>query len=676
MNRYLLILIITSLANAVQALPESKVWQRFEAERKAGKTTWLPDFSYAGFKRGEAAPQVSGKVFKVSDFGALPDDQKDDRAGIEKAIKAAGKNGGGIVLFDKGRYLVNTTMQNRGVIKIESDNIIIKGAGSMRGGTVIHAVEPYGGKTPHLTKRLYFGESVFLFQSKDEVRSISTRKVLCEVTSNSPRETFSISVDNAGSLKVGQEVYLYALNKAIHIEMIKPYAVDEKWTTITQNKAYTVEMHVIKEINGNKITFGEPLRYDIKAEHKWELREFRPLKNVGLEDISFVGNSYHRYKHHRSGYDDSGWAFIKMKGVKDSWVRRCSFINCNQTVYIAMSMNVTLMNLIFAGNKGHHIARSVYLNYGVLAGLMDDRAGFDHGPSVNWGCTGTVFWRSKGKSPIDSHAGRPYVTLFDNITATGFNSSGGGRDYPQHLRFMVIWNMKNTLKKKNAYDFWPKKGNNCFLNPVIVGMHGEKIDFVRDKLEILESMGTPVKPESLYEAQLKLRLGKLPDWIKNAKQDNLKIAKQKLPEYYDRDNPESKVFFYKKKFKVDDLLDYVTKISLQMYNSKLFTYDLADKSLEMNTDRGYVRNTLYSLMYCIYQHKRDGGTIHAAQSSVNGKKYIRFELKSGKTKKPVDLSSDPYFKDAEKYVKILKGKIKFIKSDKYMAFELLIPQTY
>ena len=658
------------------AKPVSKVWQQFETEKKAGKTTWLPDFSYAGFEQGKVAPEVSGKVFKVSDFGAFPDDLKDDRIAIQRAVKAASKNGGGIVLFAKGRYLVNTTMQNRGVIKVESDNIIIKGAGSMRGGTVIHAVEPYGGKTPHLTKRLYFGKSIFLFQSKDEVKSISKRKVLCKVVSDSPRETFSINVDNADSLKAGQEVYLYALNKAIHIEMIKPYAVDEKWTTITQNKAYAVEMHVIKGISSNRVIFNEPLRYNIKAKHKWELRELRPIKNVGVEDISFIGNSYHRYKHHRSGYDDSGWAFIKMKGVKDAWVRRCSFINCNQNVYVAMSMNVTLMNLIFAGNKGHHIARSVYLNYGVLAGLMDDRAGFDHGPSLNWGCTGTVFWRCKGKSPIDSHAGRPYVTLFDNITATGFQSSGGKRDYPQHLRFMVIWNMKNTLDKKIKYDFWKKNSNNCFLNPIIVGMHGKDISFVENKLELLESFGTPVEPESLYEAQLKLRLGELPDWIKEARRENQKIAKQKLPEYYDRNNPESKIFFYKKKFKVDDLLDYVTKLSLQMYNSKLFTYKLSDKSLEMDTDCGYVRNTLYSLLYCIYQHKRYNGSISATQSRIDGKKYICFEIKSGKIKNPLDLSLDPYFKDAEKYVEILKGKLKFIKSDKHMGFELFVPQTY
>ncbi len=671
--KYNVLLLIIIATGFVDAAPVSKLWQQYEAEKKAGKTTWLPDFSYAGYQRGESEPETTGKIFNVTDFGAFPDDLKDDRQAIQKAINAAEKNGGGIVFLPKGRYLVNTTMATRGMIKVKSGNIIIKGAGSTAGGTVIHTIEPYGGGHPHLTRRLYFGESVFLIRSVPEDKSITTRKTLTEVTGDAPRETFSLNVNNTKLLKPGQIVYLYALNKAIHTEMIKPYSVDPTWTTITQNKAYAVEIHRIKAIDGKQVKFFEPLRYNIRAEHGWTLRQYQPISNVGVEDICFMGNSYHRYKHHRSGYDDSGWAFIKMKGVTDGWVRRCSFINCNQTVLVAMSLNVSLLNLIVAGNKGHHIARSTFLNYGVFAGLMEDRAGFDHGPSLNWGCTGTVFWRCKGNSPIDSHAGRPYVTLFDNISAPGFNSSGGKRDYPQHLRFMVVWNMENTKDKQIEYDFWVKGKNNCFLNPIITGIHGKPIGFVKEKLEILESPGTTVKPESLYEAQLKLRLNKLPAWISAAKHTQRALEKQNLPEYYDRNNPASKPFLYKTTFKVDDLLQYATTLSLQMYNSKLFTYKLADKSLTMHTDRGFARNTLYSLMYCIYQHKRYDDTIAASETSVGGKKFIKFIIQSGKTDKIVDLSQDPYYLDARKFAAVIGGNVKFIPDKSRMVFEVLLP---
>ena len=37
--------------------------------------------------------------------------------------------------------------------------------------------------------------------------------------------------------------------------------------------------------------------------------------------------------------------------------------------------------------------------------------------------------------------------------------------------------------------------------------------FNENTLEVLESNGSPVEPESLFEAQLALRLGKLPIWL-------------------------------------------------------------------------------------------------------------------------------------------------------------------
>jgi len=47
----------------------------------------------------------------------------------------------------------------------------------------------------------------------------------------------------------------------------------------------------------------------------------------------------------------------------------------------------------------------------------------------------------------------------------------------------------------------------------IVGFHGAATTFKPEQLKYSESIGQPVEPESLYEAQLKLRLKKLPDWV-------------------------------------------------------------------------------------------------------------------------------------------------------------------
>ncbi|MNI92543.1 hypothetical protein D3C73_1503530 [compost metagenome] len=59
-----------------------------------------------------------------------------------------------------------------------------------------------------------------------------------------------------------------------------------------------------------------------------------------------------------------------------------------------------------------------------------------------------------------------------------------------------------------------------------MGYHGAETTFNKHQVQVLESLGKAVQPESLFEAQLELRLGKLPQWIAEEKkkikaQDNL-----------------------------------------------------------------------------------------------------------------------------------------------------------
>lgn len=103
---------------------------------------------------------------------------------------------------------------------------------------------------------------------------------------------------------------------------------------------------------------------------------------------------------------------------------------------------------------------------------------------------------------IDSHAGRPLATLFDNVSGGTIRSSGGLRDYPQHLRDLVIWNFRNTSDKFESYDFWKRGVSNRFVKPVIVGFHGNSAEFNLATVGVMESYGAPVEPASLYEAQL------------------------------------------------------------------------------------------------------------------------------------------------------------------------------
>ena len=639
---------LTACVNAQTATP---AWQTFVKQTQQGVATDIPDYSWAGYARGEKAiPQATGERFDVTDYGAKPDDLLDDRDAIQKAIDAAAANGGGVVYLPAGRYLVNTDFSDRGTIRIESSNIVLKGAGSREGGTIIHQIQPFGKGDPYQLTRMHLGDNILLIHARSEERRLSSMPVICKVTGDSPAQAYHVTVDNASDLKVGQRVYLYAMNNKIIEREVKPFSIEPEWTTTTQNKAYIVEIHQIASIAGNKVTFAEPIRYDIFASDEWDLREHTPITNVGIEDISFMGNHWHPYKHHRSGMDDSGWAMIKIKGVADSYVRRCSFLNVSQALYISLSSYVTAMNITQAGNTSHHSPRISFYTYGILAGLIDDQAGSTHGPSLNAGTVGTVFWRWKGvDGSIDSHAGRPFCSLYDCVDATHINSSGGRRSYPQHLRGLMLWNVNMLGDKPQHYDFWQPKSNNVFVMPKIVGMHGSDVTFNKDHVSLVESQGRKVIPESLYEAQLALRLGKLPQWVSDVQAEQKQLEAKPLVKFYDRNDPTSPTWFYPETFNVNAMLGYLTRLSLQMMKTKLYTYDIADKNATLYTDQSFVRHTLYALMCAIYQQHQSDNTITAKPVTVDGKPGFEFVITSGKLRKQAkDLSNDALVDAARK----------------------------
>ncbi len=74
----------------------------------------------------------------VTDYGAIPNDDKSDEDGIQAAIYAAEKNNGGVIFFPPGKYLLVTDTNQKKQIKISKSNIVLKGSGSGEGGTEIY----------------------------------------------------------------------------------------------------------------------------------------------------------------------------------------------------------------------------------------------------------------------------------------------------------------------------------------------------------------------------------------------------------------------------------------------------------------------------------------------------------------------------------------------------------
>ena len=88
--------------------------------------TFIPDFSYAGYKNGlSEVPPATGVVLNVADFGAQANDALDDSIAIQRAFDAANEVIGPVIVrFDSGVYRVTS------VLKITRSDFVLQGQGA------------------------------------------------------------------------------------------------------------------------------------------------------------------------------------------------------------------------------------------------------------------------------------------------------------------------------------------------------------------------------------------------------------------------------------------------------------------------------------------------------------------------------------------------------------------
>ncbi|NIJ46469.1 hypothetical protein FHR24_002957 [Wenyingzhuangia heitensis] len=492
---------------------ESSVWNNYVTAQENNTEAVLPNFSYAGYKYSqEAIPDVNHKIFNVLDFGAIPNDAKSDKEAVKKAIAAAQKNKKGIVFFPKGKYYINTASDDISTISINSSNIVLRGEGDGENGTVLFFEKNLPPKDP---KKIYSSPSAL------EAKSKKGDKLLTTVVSNSSRETHKVTVKDASNIKTGDWVILKVVNnsKDLIAYDTKPLEVQPEWTKIVNKGVQVNERHQVAKVDGNVITFVEPIHYDVKAKHNWEIHKYGHLKNIGFENIRFEGNWTKDFVHHRSAEDDGGWTILSLSRTVNSWIRNCTFKNVSRAAGFSQSAYCTAINIKVTGTIGHNSVHAGGGSTGILLAKITDTAGMHHAVGVGGGSTtGTVIWRCKypAHTSFESHASQPRCTLFDNVEGGFFAGRAGGarQSLPNHGRYLVLWNYKETDEAEKdfrfvATDTWFWR----IVPPIIVGFHGAGTTFKTDEVQIAESIGTPVQPESLFEEQLKLRLGKLPNWM-------------------------------------------------------------------------------------------------------------------------------------------------------------------
>lgn len=513
---------------------------------------------YNAYLTGGAQGSAIYKVYDVTDYGAVPDDGISDRPALIKILKDAmgctertnedggktlryyigGNKANAVIYFPKGTFVLRGGAEDETVetIRLTMGNLIMKGAGA--DNTVIEmAVEnnPASGdlwSTPNLL----------------EIKHNSGLTDLTDVVGNAVKGSFSVEVASTSGISVGDWICLTVQNNDSEFiaEELAPHSVTDlsSQVEIAKSGVLVHEFHQVKAISGNKLVFYEPIMREVNSKWNWKIQQYPHFENVGVEDLTFLGHAKDDFRHHGSASDDGGFKPINLIRLTNSWMRRVDFESVSEALSIVSCANVSAYTINISGNRGHASVRSQASSRVFIGNVTDtssgkialdsggqnlgeymEGAGQYHGCGVSKESMGAVIWNVQwgNDACFESHASQPRATLIDRCRGAFIPWREGGDEVqlPNHLNDLVIWNMNAT---KTGYDggwgnkfIWWDNNNRWWKNmpPVIVGFHGASIVFDEspEQVKYMESLGTPVEPQSLYEAQLERRLGYVPAWL-------------------------------------------------------------------------------------------------------------------------------------------------------------------
>ena len=322
--------------------------------------------------------------------------------------------------------------------------------------------------------------------------------------------------DTAAQMSVGQWVVIKYQSPEYNNFYFNGLTLDPDWVRVVQNGVGVHEVHQVAAINGNVVTFKEPLQFTIVlGSTPWRIESIYPAQEVGVEDIKFSGNwaTYpETFVHHKDWIHDSGWTLMNVERVVNSWVRRSTFNNFNIGCTSDTTSFSSFENLKFTGKKGH-TSVGQRRGYGLLVRDTIDTADTHHGPDAGYSAVATVYLRMNMavSASLDFHGGIPHGILVDDTMGGEMRGSGGPlENYPHTGRYTVLWNFFHRTVGDYSYDFWDpiNRDSHTYLLPILSGFRSDtNITFqnISTEMQANESQGTAVTPKSLFEAQLALR---------------------------------------------------------------------------------------------------------------------------------------------------------------------------
>ncbi len=536
----LFFLIITMLLNCQDMRKTDSGWMPEILEKDSGKTVYLPDFSYAGYHWGEdSLPNFSGNV-DVRDYGAIPDDGKDDSDAILKALTAANAlPNTAVVKFPPGKFILKKHLF------IERSNFVLQGAGSGETGTTLYMPLPMKDMplpegmvelNEYLVKNDKRVKSGELFSPFSWTGGIiwprvkgkriypylpeldQAAAVLAEI-SGGKRGEYQFTVNNTAGLNSGDllKILWYNHDGAAGSFLKHLYGEGEfkigarHWEN--PQRPLVQQIVTITGIKDNIVSIKTPLLHDVKAEWQSVLSPAEVLTEIGIEHLRIEFPEVPYGGHHL----EHGYNAIYLTSVAHAWVRNVHFVTSDNGILSDDCANITIEDVTFGGRTAHYTTHLGKVNHALVKNSIVDCPS-EHALSFNSFCKASVYSNVDilQTPSLDQHCGTNHQNLFDNIRITVaerqpdlFKHGGAGYWKPTHGRYNTFWNIDlNFTFQAHSEDTVMIKGINDGPEARLVGFNGNyPLKFEYGPNAYFEGMNQPsIAIPSLYEYQLEKRL--------------------------------------------------------------------------------------------------------------------------------------------------------------------------
>lgn len=494
------VVFLAPLRDAFAAEPRySELWgkhgERWSADGR------LPDFSYAGYHRGEKPLPTLKPDVSVADFGAVGDGRTDDTQAFQRAIeRSAGKT----ILVPQGVYVI------RDFLHVSTSGTSLKGVGSRRSilrfPIPLNEIKPnWGATTTGQPTSNYSWSGGFL-----SVAGATSREVLAEVVADARRGQRALRVSDASGLRVGDEIRLQmtdtkqqSLARHLYADDPGPLENLRDGTTAT----FAARITRIDE-GGKQIEFDRSLRTDVRRD--WSPRIYSAassVEEVAIEDLGFEFPET-PYKGH---FTELGYNAIAMSGVRNCWARSVRIKNADSGIFIS-GANVTLRTIEIESSRPTEPSRQATGHHGITLGGQDNlltdfdfATRFMHDITVTRGSAGNVAANGRGIDLcFDHHRYGPHANLFTNIDlgeGSRMFQSGGGASLGRHsAAWTTFWGIRARRPQR-----WPQGWGPDLINLVELPSNDSAATEPAGRwLEPIDH--GQLQPANLYDAQLVRRL--------------------------------------------------------------------------------------------------------------------------------------------------------------------------